>query len=63
VHDHERKKERQSVIKMGEEGTGGASDIVKVKCSGEDPRATGCLVSNLPHPWVNKTKQHTPSKT
>jgi len=19
----------------------------------------GCLVSNLPHPWVNQTKQHT----
>ena len=26
--------------------------------SGEDPRATGGLVSNLPHPWVNKTKKH-----
>ena len=39
--------------------TGGASDIVKAKSSGEDPRATGGLVSNLPHPWVNKTKQHT----
>jgi hypothetical protein len=36
-----------------------ASDIVKAKSSGEDPRATGGLVSNLPHPWVNKTKQHT----
>ena len=40
--------------------TGGASDIVKVESSGEDPRATGGLVSNLPHPRVNKTKQHTP---
>ena len=39
--------------------TGGASDIVKAKSSGEDPRATGGLVSNLPHPRVNKTKQHT----
>ena len=39
---------------------GGASDIVKAKSSGEDPRATGGLVSNLPHPRVNKTKQHTP---
>ena len=38
---------------------GGASDIVKVESSGEDPSATGGLVSNLPHPWVNKTKQHT----
>ena len=38
--------------------TGGASDIVKAKSSGEDPRATGGLVSNLPHPRVNKTKQH-----
>ena len=47
-----------SVKKMGEGWTGGASDIVKVKSSGEDPRATGGLVSNLPHPRVNKTKQH-----
>ena len=31
----------------------------KAKSSGEDPRATGGLVSNLPHPRVNKTKQHT----
>jgi len=38
--------------------TGGASDIVKAKSSGEDPRATGGLVCNLPHPRVNKTKQH-----
>jgi len=37
---------------------GGASDIVKVESSGKDPRATGGLVSNLPHPRVNKTKQH-----
>jgi len=36
----------------------GASDIVKAESSGEDPRATGGLVSNLPHPRVNKTKQH-----
>jgi len=41
--------------------TGGASDIVKAESSGEDPRATGGLVSNLLHPRVNKTKQHTPS--
>ena len=40
--------------------TGGASDIVKAESSGEDPRATGGLVSNLPHPRVNKTKQYTP---
>ena len=33
--------------------TGGASDMVKAKSSGEDPRATGGLVSNLPHPRVN----------
>ena len=38
--------------------TWGASDIVKAKSSGEDPRATGGLVSNLPHPQVNKIKQH-----
>jgi len=37
----------------------GASDIVKVESSGEDSMATGGLVSNLPHPWVNKSKQHT----
>jgi len=34
----------------------GASDMVKAKSSGEDPRATGGLVSNLSHPGVNKTK-------
>jgi len=39
--------------------SGGASDIVKAKSSGEDPRATGGPVSNLPHPRVNQTKQHT----
>jgi len=33
--------------------------MVKAKTSREDPRATGGLVSNLPHPRVNKTKQHT----
>ena len=33
--------------------------IVKAEISGEDPRATEGLVSNLPHPRVNKTKQHT----
>ena len=43
----------------GEGGTGEASDILKAQSSGEDPRATGGLVSNLPHPRVNKTKQHT----
>jgi len=30
------------------------------RSSGEDARATAGLVSNLPHPQVNKTKQHTP---
>jgi len=44
---------------MGEGWTEGASDIVKAESSGEDPRATSGLVSNLPHPRVNKTKQHT----
>ena len=48
-----------SVKKMGEGGTGGASDIVKVESSGKDPRETAGLVSNLPHSWVNRTKQHT----
>ena len=48
-----------SVKKIGEGWTGGASDIVKAESSGEDPRATQGLVSNLPHPRVNKTKQHT----
>ena len=36
---------------------GGASDIVSAE-SGEDPRATGGLVCNLPHFRINKTKQH-----
>ena len=47
-----------SIKKVGEGGTGGASDIVKAKSFGEDPSATGGLVSNLSHPLVNKTKQH-----
>ena len=34
-------------------------DIVKAESSGEDLKATEGLVSNLPHPGVNKTKQHT----
>jgi len=38
--------------------TRGTIDIVEAESSGEDPRATGWLVSNLPHPRVNKTKQH-----
>ena len=47
---------------MGEGRTGGASDIVvKAESSGEDPRATGGLVSDLPHHRVDKTKQHTQS--
>jgi len=33
--------------------------MVKAESSGEDPRATGGCVSNIPHPRVNKTKQHT----
>jgi len=40
----------------GKGGTGGAAvDIVKAGSSGEDPRAIGGLIFNLPHPWVNKT--------
>jgi len=34
---------------------------VKAESSGEDPRTTGGLVSNLPHPRVNKTKKHATS--
>jgi len=42
-----------SVMKMGKGGTGEASDI-------DDLRTTGDLVSNLPHPRVNKAdRQHT----
>jgi len=37
----------------------GASDVVTAMRSGEIPRTTGGLVSNLSHPRVNKTKQHT----
>ena len=48
--------------KIGERWTGGASDIVKAQSSGEDLRAAEGLVSNLPHPRVNKTKQHTHRK-
>ena len=48
-----------AMFELRADHTGGASDILKAKSSGEDPRATGGLVSNLPHPRVNKTKQHT----
>jgi len=48
----------ESTVWRGELPHHGASDIVKAESSGEDPRATGGLVSNLPHPRVNKTKQH-----
>jgi len=43
--------------KMEGGGTGGASAIVKAESCGIDPRATGGLVSNLPHLRVMKTKQ------
>ena len=33
-------------------------NLIRPKSSGEDPKATEGLVSNIPHPWVNKTKQH-----
>ena len=39
--------------------TGGARDMVTAESSGGASRATGGLVSNLPYPRVNKTKQHT----
>jgi len=44
-------------MQLTTEGTGGSSDIIKVKGSEENPRATGGLISKLPHPQVNKTKQ------
>ena len=47
-----------SVKKMGEGWTGGASDMVNAESSGEDPKATGGFVSNLPYLWVNKRKQY-----
>jgi len=34
----------------------------KAESSGEDPRAAGGLISDLPHPWVDKTKQHPTKK-
>jgi len=46
-------------MNMGKGGTGEASAIVKTESVGEEVRATGGLVSNLPHPRVNKTKQDT----
>jgi len=45
------------VKKMEERETGG--DIVTAKSSREDLKATRGFVSNLPHPQVNKIKQHT----
>jgi len=46
-------------MNMGKGGTGEASAIVKTESVGEEVRATGGLVSNLPHPQVKKTKQLT----
>jgi len=40
----------------------GGGELVKAKSSVKDPRATGGLVSNLFHPRLNKTKQHTLQK-
>jgi len=48
-----------SVKKMGAGRTGWASKIVKVKSSGQDPRATRDLNSDPSHPRVNKTDQPT----
>jgi len=33
--------------------------MIKAESSREDSKAIGGLVSNLPHPRVNNTKQHT----
>ena len=55
----EREKERQRVcVGLHIIITTRVIDIVKVESSEEDSRATGGLISNLPHSWVNKTKQH-----
>jgi len=56
THTYTRMHRRWGRGKLGE-----LAGIIKAKSSGEDPKATGDLVSNLPHPWVNKTKQHTDS--
>ena len=48
-----------SVKKMVEEVTGGASDRVKAESYGEDSRATGSIVSNLPHPGARVLGQIT----
>jgi len=46
------------VFSVRQEDGGETFDLVKVERSREDPRTTEGLVSNLPHLWVNKTKQH-----
>ena len=45
-------------VRQGEGEPGELATAVKAKISGEDPRATGDLISNLSHPRVNETKQH-----
>jgi len=40
-------------------GEATSRDVVNAKSSEEDPRTIGGLVSGLPHPRVNKIKQHT----
>jgi len=57
---------RESEIRMGSgltpvaRGGSGAKacHAPKAGSSGEEPRATGGFVSNLPHPRVNQTQQH-----
>ena len=64
-HEYVREKEGEREKEIERESVGlhiiistRAIDIVKAESSGEDPKATGGLVSNLPHPRVIKTKQH-----
>jgi len=47
-----------SVKNMGVGWTGGPSDFVKSRSTRENSKSTGGLVSNLPHPRVNRTKAH-----
>ena len=56
-------KEKTSIMPWWSESEDSPSPTgwrVKAESSGEDPMATEGLVCSLPHPRVNKTKQHAP---
>ena len=52
---------KRLVKRMGEGGTGGASDMKRWRVP-KDPKVTGGLVSKFSHPRVNKTHPRAPDE-